>query len=82
MARPKFSDSAVAGVFASYPSETKARLHALRDEIYQVAAEINGVGLIEEALLWQQPSYLTQETGSGSPVRIDVIKRQPNKYVI
>jgi Domain of unknown function (DU1801) len=79
MARLKFSEAAVAEVFANYSPTQRERLHELRDLIYQVAATTDGVGAIDEALRWQQPSYLTPETGSGSTVRIDAIKSQPKK---
>lgn len=82
MAKVKYSDAAVAEVFANYSPRQREKLHELRDLIYQVAATTEGIGLIEEALRWQQPSYLTPETGSGSTVRIDAIKNQPNKYAM
>jgi Domain of unknown function (DU1801) len=82
MAKPKFSDAAVAEVFSTYPPVQKQKLNELRDIIYQVAAATDGVGAIDEVLRWQQPSYLTPETGSGSTVRIDAIKGQPDKYAM
>jgi Domain of unknown function (DU1801) len=82
MAKPKFSDAAVAEVFSTYAPVQKQKLNELRDIIYQVAAATGGVGAIDEALRWQQPSYLTPETGSGSTVRIDAIKGQPDKYAM
>lgn len=82
MARPKFSGAAVAEVFATYLPAQRKRLNELRDIIYQVAATTEGVGAIDEALRWQQPSYLTPETGSGSTVRIDAIKGQQDKYAM
>jgi hypothetical protein len=82
MAKPKFSDTAVAEVFATYAPAQKKKLTELRDLIYQVAATTEGVGAIEEVLRWQQPSYVTPETGSGSTVRIDAIKGQPDKYAM
>jgi hypothetical protein len=82
MAKPKFSDTAVAEVFATYAPAQKKKLTELRDIIYQVAATTEGIGAIEEVLRWQQPSYLTPETGSGSTVRIDAIKGQPQKYAM
>ena len=82
MARLKFSDSAVAEVFATYPPLVRKKLNELRDLIYQVAATTEGVGAIDEALRWQQPSYLTPETGSGSTVRIDALKGQPDRYAM
>jgi Domain of unknown function (DU1801) len=82
MAKPKFSDAAVAEVFSTYAPVQKQKLNELRDIIYQVAALTDGVGAIDEVLRWQQPSYLTPETGSGSTVRIDAIKGQPDKYAM
>lgn len=82
MARLKFSDSAVAEVFATYPPIIRKKLNELRDLVYQVAATTEGVGAIDEALRWQQPSYLTPETGSGSTVRIDALKGQSDRYAM
>ena len=82
MVRPKFSDSAVAEVFATYAPAPRKKLIELRDIIYQVAATTVGVGTLGEALRWQQPSYLTPETGSGSTIRIDAVKGQPDRYAM
>ena len=38
-------------------------------------ATVEGVGPLTETLKWGQPSYLTQESGSGSTVRIDRLKK-------
>jgi hypothetical protein len=69
--RRPFADPTIASLFEAYPKATRLRLMVLRDMIFQVAAETDGVGAIEEGLRWGQPSYLTTETGSGSPIRID-----------
>ena len=82
MVKLRFSDAAVAEVFATYAPEVRKNLSELRDLIYQVAALTPGVGVIEEALRWQQPSYLTPETGSGSTIRIDAVKEQADKYAM
>ena len=63
--------TAVDAVFAAYPQPAKAKLLALRRLILATAKATRGVGRIEEALKWGQPSYLTPETKSGSTVRID-----------
>ncbi len=47
----------------------------LRDLVFETAAETAGVGRLTEALKWGQPSFLTEETGSGTTVRIDCFKR-------
>ncbi len=49
----------------------RSRLLAVRALIVDTAAQTAGVGPIEEALRWNQPSFLTSESGSGSTIRID-----------
>lgn len=66
-----FSHPAVGARFKSYAPEVQQRLLGLRRLIFDVAARTEGVGELEEALRWNQPSYLTSSTGSGSTVRID-----------
>ena len=63
--------AAVEAVFKAYPQPARAKLLALRRLILDTARTTEGVGRIEEALKWGQPSYLTPETKSGSTVRID-----------
>lgn len=71
----RFADPAVASVFKAYPAEVRRRLMALRALVFDTAAATDGVGRLTETLKWGQPSYLTQETGSGSTVRIDRLKK-------
>ena len=73
MAKPEFS---------TYPKPVRTRLLALREMIFDVAKKTPGVGKLEEALRWGQPSYLTLETGSGSTIRIDHIRNEPGKYAM
>jgi Domain of unknown function (DU1801) len=73
MKRP--ADPAVAAVFKAYPSGLRKRLMALRELVFDVAAKTKGVGPLTEALKWGQPSYLTEESGSGTTVRIDRLKK-------
>ena len=80
MAAPKFTDSAVAQAFGAYLPAQREKLLLLRALILQTAGQTTGVGHIDEVLRWQQPSYLTAETGSGSTIRIDAIRGQPTKY--
>ena len=60
----------VAAVFAAYPEAERTELLTLRQLILDTANTVEGVGEIEEALRWGQPSYLTRETGSGTTIRI------------
>jgi len=48
---------------------------ALRALVFEVAAGTDGVGRLTETLKWGQPSYLTEETKSGTTVRIDRLKK-------
>lgn len=70
--QPKiFKNSDVAAVFNAYPEALRAKLLALRQLIFDTAAETEGVGELEETLKWGQPSYLTTTSKSGSTIRID-----------
>jgi uncharacterized protein DUF1801 len=70
-----FGDKAVAAVFDGYPAGLRRKLIALRELIFKVADATDGVGRLTETLKWGQPSYLTMESGSGSTVRIDRLKK-------
>ncbi len=71
----KFGTPAVSGVFAAYPAAVRRKLMLLRELVFAVAAKTDGVGPLRETLKWGQPSYLTEETGSGTTVRIDRLKK-------
>ncbi|HEY6981705.1 DUF1801 domain-containing protein [Reyranella sp.] len=71
----RFADQAVAAAFKAYPAAMRRRLIVLRTLMFDVAAKTEGVGRLTETLKWGQPSYLTNETGSGSTVRIDRLRR-------
>ncbi len=73
---PTFTDQAVAETFAAFPDHLRPRLLAIRTMIFDVAATTPGVGRVEEALRWGQPSYLTSETGSGSTIRLGLVKAE------
>jgi hypothetical protein len=67
---------------SGYSPRVKLRLEALRHLVLDMAAKTDGVGRIEETLKWNQPSFLTSETGSGSSIRIDGIRGELEKYAI
>ena len=60
----------VASVFSSCEEPVQTELLALRELILATAAETECVGSITETLKWGQPAYLTEQTGSGSTIRI------------
>src|SRR5689334_3778012 len=47
---------------------------ALRELVFDTAGRTEGDGRVTETLKWGQPSYLTEETGSGTTVRIDRLR--------
>jgi hypothetical protein len=66
-----FQHDDVCNVFKAYPEEYRKPLLCLRALIFEVAGVTNGVGRISETLKWGQPSYLTEESGAGTTVRLD-----------
>jgi hypothetical protein len=72
----------VDAVFEACPELARTRLRSLRRLILDTAKATKGVGAIEEALKWGQPSYLTKQTGSGSTIRIDRVKSADNQVAV
>lgn len=62
--------SVVADAFVAYEPKVAEALLRLRQLILSTATETEGVGAIEEGLRWNQPSFLTTESGSGSTIRV------------
>ncbi len=78
----RFADPRVAAIFAAYPPATRKKLLALRQLIFDVAANTDGVGELEETVKWGQPSYLTAATKSGSTIRIDGVKNSEGRCTV
>jgi hypothetical protein len=75
-------NAAVDEVFKAYPKPVRTRLLALRRLIFDTAKATAGVGALQEALKWGQPSYLTPATNSGSTVRIDWVKPSADQVAV
>jgi Domain of unknown function (DU1801) len=82
MRRRRFRDATIAAKFRGYPPKSRAALLSLREMIFDAASDTEGVGTLTEALRWQQPSYLTLETGSGSTIRLDDVKDAHGKIAL
>jgi len=76
------SDPGVRAAFEAFPPAVRERLMELRALIYAVAGATEGVGELEEALKWGQPSYLTSRTRSGSTIRIGREKKTAGDFGI
>ena len=72
----------MAAAFKAYGRDVRDRLMVLRETIFEVAAATDGVGVLTETLKWGQPSYLTEQTGSGTTVRIDRLKGDSGGYAL
>lgn len=77
-----FDDPKVAAVFDAIDEPIRGRLLTLREMVFDTAANTPGVGALEETLKWGQPSYLTPSTKSGSTIRIDKVKSNPEHYAM
>jgi hypothetical protein len=77
-----FQNPAVAAAFAACPAPIRTKLLALRRLIFDTARTTEGVGALEEALKWGQVSYLTNESKSGSTIRIDQVKSTAGQYAV
>lgn len=71
-------DHQVAEAFEAYPGNIKARLLDIRKAIFDVAKDDN-IAVLEEALKWGQPSYLTK---IGSTIRLGADSKPPSSYAI
>ncbi len=69
--------SPVAEVFTRFPEPVRARLLEVRDLIFAVAQETEGVGPLTETLKWGEPAYLTEKSGSGTTIRLGISKAAP-----
>lgn len=67
----------VAKAMADYPAPARKRLMAIREAIFETARKTPDVGRITETLKWGEPAYLTEESGSGSTIRIDFKEKDP-----
>ncbi|QQR54552.1 DUF1801 domain-containing protein [Candidatus Peregrinibacteria bacterium] len=76
-----FKNPEVAAIFEAYPKNLRSPLLTLRQLIFDIASKTKGVGDLEETLRWNQPSYLTSQSKSGSIIRIDQMKGT-NQYAI
>lgn len=54
-------------------------MQELRGLILDVAASTQGVGPLEEALKWGQPSFLTSTSKSGTTIRIDRLSKADDR---
>jgi len=64
----------IEAVYAKYDPKQRAVLLDLRNLIFETAASDARIGSLTETLKWGEPAYLTEETKSGSTLRIGYSK--------
>lgn len=77
-----FQNPAVAEVFLNYPPAIREKLLKLRELILETAASIDVVDEIEETLKWNEPSYLTSKSKTGSTIRINKPKASDDQVAL
>ena len=77
-----FQDGTIRKIIDACPSTVRKELLAIRDLIFQTAAEFDEIGDIEETLKWDQPSYLTVSPKSGTTIRLSALSSADTKFAI
>lgn len=69
-------------VYDDYPAEIRGRLLSLRDLILSTAEANEVVGPVTETLKWGEPAYLTEQSKSGSTIRLGWKASAPDQLAI
>ena len=75
----KITNPEVAEIFQAYPKHMRVKLAFLRQLVFDVASETEGVEEVEETLKWGEPSYVAK---GGSTIRIDWKASAPDQYAM
>lgn len=73
------SNAKVKAIFDNYPQKVKTKMLRLRELVFEVAEEIEGLNKLEETLKWGEPSYLTKH---GSTLRMDWKEKNPEQVAL
>lgn len=68
--------------FDSYPAAAGKQLLRVRQLILKCAAKDDEIGGLTETLKWGEPSYLTEQSGSGSTIRLGLYKKSPDTVAV
>lgn len=70
---------AVADAIARYPAPVRDRILEVRELIFEAADGTESVGELTETLKWGEPAYLTEQSKSGTTIRLGVSKLAPEQ---
>ena len=68
--------------FGALPAPIGKRLLQVRDLIFAIATAHDDIGRLTETLKWGEPAYLTDETGSGSTIRLGRLKDSEHAAIL
>jgi hypothetical protein len=72
----------VSRAFEAFPSPIRRRLLDVRKLIFATAMAYDDVGPLTETLKWGEPAYLTEQTGSGSTIRLGRVKESDDRAAV
>ena len=67
---------------STFSPQGRRVFETLRALIHQIAASTPDIGPLDEALRWGEPSFLTNQSQSGSLVRMDAKPKSPYQFHI
>lgn len=68
--------------FGALPAPIGKRLLQVRALVFAIAAKHDEVGQLTETLKWGEPAYLTDESGSGSTIRLGRLKDSEHAAIL
>ena len=81
MSSRDFANPDIAAKFNACPTNARQALLSIRDWIFELAGEINGVGAVTESLKWGEPAW-RPKSGSGITIRADWKASTPDQVMI
>ncbi|KJE34400.1 hypothetical protein UF64_15085 [Thalassospira sp. HJ] len=76
-----FASAEVAAKFNACPAAARRALMSIRDWVFELAGEIDGVGQVTESLKWGEPAW-RPKSGSGITIRADWKPKAPDQVMI
>jgi hypothetical protein len=72
----------VSRAFEAFPPPVRRRLLEVRKLVFATAKAHDEVGSLTETLKWGEPAYLTEQTGSGSTIRLGRVKDSEHAAIL
>lgn len=77
-----FANQQVAETYLNLPESVRDQLFVLREMIYEVAKKNQQIGELTETLKWKDPAYVTEQSKSGSTIRLNRHKGSNSEIAI